>query len=71
MRSAGTPTAMSITDKVWHLYRPSMQAAGLPSPNTGESYDYLVDARGTRWNIQRIVAKSAWSFVILYTTEDV
>ncbi len=55
------------TEKVWHLYRPSLALAGLDSPTTPENYNYLVDAGGVKWIIRSVQAKSNWSFVILNT----
>lgn len=58
-------TVLQTTRKTWHLYRPSLTVAGVPTSTSSESYDYLIDASGVKWVIQTVDVKSNWSFVIL------
>ncbi len=62
---------LANTEKTWHLYRPSLNAAGFPADDTPDNFDYLVDANGTKWVVKSVDAKSNWSFVIVQTRQAV
>lgn len=69
--ASGGGNVLAATRKTWHLYRPSLNAGGVPPNTVSESFDYLVDSFGVQWNIESVDVKSNNSFILLETYQTV